>query len=73
MGADGEGEPGRGMSYSDTLSLCEWFTVSILALSVSLRSTALPKGEPRLPRPLAAACGGPAKGSPLGRAGIAKQ
>ena len=37
MGADGEGEPGRGISHSDTLSLCEWFTVSILTLSGALR------------------------------------
>ena len=55
MGADGEGEPGRGISYSDTLSLCEWLTVSILALSVSLRSTALPKGEPIVAYPFTVA------------------
>ena len=45
MGADGEGEPGRGISYSDTLSLCEWLTVSILTLS-GANAPALPKGEP---------------------------
>ena len=51
---DGEGKPvAREPLYSDKLSLCQSeaiavsvFSVSALALSVSLRSTALPKGEP---------------------------
>ena len=45
MGADGEGEPGRGISYSDTLSLCEWLTVSILTLSVIALQCQLSQGE----------------------------